>query len=83
MFDSDEDGAKTEASAKTIERMYDSDGDLYMSNLLLKLKLKLKITLKKFLKLNPVLKLKLKPKIVSTPELRMNVKNFMKNLEIK
>ena len=28
-------------------------------------------------------KTKIKPKIVSTPELCMNIKNFMKNLEIK
>ena len=47
------------------------------------LKLLLKIILKILLKLKAVLKLKIKPKIISTAELNLNVKNVMKNLEIK
>ena len=66
MFDSDLDEAITEASTKTIEKMYDTE-TLSMPNLLLKLKLKL------------LLKLKLNPTTISTPELRLNVKNVMKN----
>ena len=44
---------------------------LIMSNLLLKLKLKISF------------KLKLNPTTISTPELSLNVKNVIKNLEVK
>ena len=62
---------KTESSTKTIEKIYDSDGDFIYVKPLLKLKLKI------------LLKLKLNPTTTSTTELSLNVKNVTKNLEVK
>ena len=77
MFDSELDEAiaeastKTEAPTKTKEKMYDLTGDFIYVKPSTKTETK------------DILKLKLNPMTISTQELSLNVKNVMKNLEVK
>ena len=59
------------------ERMYDSDGDFIYA------KPSTKINTKDIIKTKPSTKAKTKAEESISPEISMNVKNVMKNLEIK
>ena len=77
--------ARKEMRDETMERVYDSEEEYYFLRPKTKTKTETKIkdNTKNFIKTKPSFKPKNEPKIASTLELRLNVKNVMKNLEIK